>query len=74
MHRKRCFALRSGKCLALTGGLNCIRCGFYKTAAELEIGQAEAHRRIAKLPWYEQKSIADKYYGGTFPWDKAVAV
>jgi hypothetical protein len=52
----------------MRGGLCRGTCGFYKTAAAAKTERAAAFARIAALPFPEQRYIAERHYGGFYPW------
>lgn len=65
-------------CVGISGGGQCKRlnvkectgknCAFYQTEKQESISREKAFKRIASLEHLEQKTIADKYYGGKMPW------
>lgn len=65
-----CFAMKAdGKCAALgTGKCQGETCGFHKTVEEQTCSLEKANDRLRRLPEYQQKAIADKYYGGVRKW------
>lgn len=67
-----CFAehAKQGKCSVLTVG-HCIghdKCAFYKTEEQVKIEQQKVFKRIASLPYDNQKYISKYHYGGKMPW------
>ncbi len=67
-----CFAehAKKGKCAVLTVGY-CIghdNCAFYKTEEQVKTEQEKVFKRIASLPYDDQKYIAKYHYGGKMPW------
>jgi len=68
--KTNCFAYSPKKgCKALGGDHGCgYGCPFYKNTAAHEAGVERAHRRLATLPEYHQRAIAEKYHEGKRPW------
>jgi hypothetical protein len=64
----KCFAIDGKECTALTGGKCYGKCSFYKSGEEHEKSYAAAFRRIAGLPFHQQRYIAEHYYDGFYPW------
>lgn len=48
-------------------------CPFYKTREQQDFDKEEALKRIASLPAWQRRAIADQYYRGETPWGKYVA-
>ena len=44
------------------------KCPFFKTMEQHRADQKKAFEHIAKLPEWQQVSIADRHYGGEMPW------
>jgi hypothetical protein len=63
---KNCTVLNVGKCYG--------KCAFYKSVDEHDKSFAAAHARIAKLPFPQQRYIAEQYYNGSYPWYPKVKV
>lgn len=64
-----CFAMKDDKCTVLSGGIcKGTSCGFYKTMEEHHQSIQKADERLRSLPDYQQKDIADRYYGGVRKW------
>ncbi len=74
MRQTKCFALTGKDCSALTVGKCYGQCAFYKTREEHERSCSAAFARIASLPHEEQLAIAERHYGGFFPWVSEVKI
>lgn len=69
----QCFANRNGTiCKIMQSGTCEGKCAFHKTRKELKEGQNAALLRIASLPAEQRQYIADAYFNGNQPWQKAV--
>jgi hypothetical protein len=66
-----CFARKGVECTALNLCVCYGRCSFYKTTEVFENGLRAAFARIDRLPYWQQYMIAERYYGGAFPWRSA---
>ena len=43
-------------------------CPFFKTMGEHRESRKKANERLATLPEWQQRAIADQFYGGEMPW------
>jgi len=69
----QCFANKNGTECRITQSEICEGvCVFHKTRKLLKEGRRAAFLRLAGLSPDEQRYIADKYYRGAQPWNKAV--
>lgn len=66
-----CFASRKGKCSVLNvSKCEGLKCGFYKTEAQITEERGKTFKRIKSLEKEEQLEISEKYYGNKMPWLK----
>ena len=77
----RCFAYDqnvSGKWSCKATVISCDgtdeKCPFFKTPQQHRAGKEAAYRRIATLPEWQQRAIADAHYSGEMPWRKYAEV
>ena len=69
----QCFANRDGTvCKIMQSGICEGKCVFFKTRKELKADQNAALLRLASLPAEKRQYIADTYFDGKQPWQKAV--
>ena len=68
---KLCAHYDWGRCNILNKDkLDCDKCSFHITPEQIKQGQAKTYVRLAGLPKYRQRHIADTYYRGDMPWRK----
>ena len=68
----QCFANRNGTGCAIMRSKTCEGvCSLHRTKKALKSSRAAAFSRLVGLPIEQQLYIADKYYQGGQPWQKA---